>query len=165
MPEPKVSLTTKDVAALMQLARSGQLKLQLQFGRKNLWPIAAKACFIDSILNGRPVPPIYFLRISSAQTGQTEFAIIDGQKRIGAVMEFLNGGFGLTRLGHDSIATEFKGKKFSGLPVKLQKRLLNFEFVVLELFGYRKSVLQDLYELLPAHTLQLSQQEMRRISL
>lgn len=111
MPEPRVNLTTKDVTTLLQLARSGQLKLQPhQFRRKGTWPKAAKACFIDSILNGRPTPPIYFLRKAPAHTGRSEFSVIDGRQRIGAVMEFLNGGFGLTRLAEGSVAKEHKGK-------------------------------------------------------
>jgi uncharacterized protein with ParB-like and HNH nuclease domain len=92
MTEPKVSLTTRDVATLLQLEKAGQLKLQPEFQRERIWPKAAKSYFIDSILNGRPIPPIYIQRTIAVQTGRSEFAIIDGQQRIRAIQEFLEDG-------------------------------------------------------------------------
>lgn len=162
MPLRKVSLTKKDVTTLIQLDRSRQLKRQPQSKRTRMWPKAAKACFISSILNGRPIPPIYLQRVTSVQNGQSEFAVIDGRLRIGAVMEFLDGGYGLTELGEDSIAKKHQGKKFSRLPQKLQQRLLNFEFAILELSGYSKSEIQDLCELMPTHAVPVSKPDMCR---
>jgi len=161
MPKREVSLTKKDVATLMQLDRSRQLKRQPQSKPKGVWPRAAKAYFIDSILTGRPIPPIYLLRIPS-QTGRTEFTVIDGRRRIIAVKEFLDDGFGLTELGQGSVAKDYKGKKFSRLPLKLKQRLLNFSFSVLVMSGYSKSEIQDLCELMPTHTVPLSKRDMCR---
>jgi len=139
MPEPKVSLTTKDVATLVQLEKSGQLKLQPEFQREGVWPKAAKSYLVDSILNSRPIPPIYIQRTTSVQTGRSEFAIIDGQQRIRAIMEFLADGFPLSEIGEKSIAMQSKGKKYSDLPREMQQRLWNFDFVVQELSGYSDS--------------------------
>lgn len=161
MPEPKVSLTTKDVATLLQLEKSGQLRLQPEFQREGVWPKAAKAYLIDSILNGRPVPPIYMQRTTSVQTGRTEFAVIDGQQRIRAVKEFLEDGFGLTEVGQGSVATVYKGKKFSGLPLDMQQRLWNFDFVVQELSGYTDSDIQDIFARINKYVVRLSKQELR----
>ena len=133
MTDTKVSITTRDVATLLQLEKSGQLKLQPEFQREGVWPKAAKSYFIDSILNGRPIPPIYMQRTTSAQTGRTEFSVIDGQQRIRAVKEFLEDGFALTELGENSVAAAFRGKKFSKLPPEMQQRLWNFDFAVQEL--------------------------------
>ena len=161
MTDPKVSLTTKDVATLLQLEQSGQLKLQPEFQREGVWPKAAKSYFIDSILNGRPVPPIYMQRTTSVQTGRTEFAVIDGQQRIRAVKEFLGDGFALTELGDSSAAKAFKGKKFSKLPQEMQQRLWNFDFVVLELSGYTASDIQDVFARINKYVVRLSKQELR----
>src|SRR5438128_110108 len=119
MPEPKVSLTTKDVATLLQLEKSGQLKLQPEFQREGIWPKAAKSYFIDSLLNARPIPPIYMQRTTSMQTGRSEFAVIDGQQRILAVKEFVDDGFALSEVGDGSVAEGLKNRKFSSLPPEL----------------------------------------------
>jgi hypothetical protein len=162
MPEPKVSLTTKDVATLLQLEKSGQLKLQPEFQREGVWPKAAKSYFIDSILNGRPIPPIYMQRTTSVQTGRTEFALIDGQQRIRAVKEFLDDhGFRLSELGEGSVAQGYRGKKFSGLPVEMQQKLWNFDFVVQELSGYSESDIRDIFARMNKYVVRLSKQELR----
>ncbi len=161
MPEPKVSLTTKDVATLLQLEKSDQLKLQPEFQREGIWPKAAKSYFIDSILNGRPIPPIYMQRTTAVQTGRTEFAVIDGQQRIRAVKEFLDDGFALTELGDKSVATAFKGKTFSALPLEMQQRLWNFDFVVQELSGYSEADIRDIFARINKYVVRLSKQELR----
>jgi len=161
MPEPKVSLTTRDVATLLQLEKSGQLKLQPEFQREGVWPKAAKSYFIDSILNGRPIPPIYMQRTTSVQTGRTEFAVIDGQQRIRALKEFLDDGFALTELGEGSAAKGYKGKKFSRLPLEMQQRLWNFDFVVQELSGYSESDIRDIFARMNKYVVRLSKQELR----
>src|SRR5271170_341304 len=145
MPDPKVSLTTKDAASLLQLEKSGQLKLQPEFQRQGVWPKSAKSYFIDSILNGRPVPPIYMQRTTSVQTGRTEFAVIDGQQRIRAIKEFVDDGFALGELGDHSVAVSFRGRKFSTLPQEMQQSLWNFDFVVQELSGYSPADIRDIF--------------------
>ena len=50
MQKTKFSPTTKDIALLHQLQQSGQLKLQPEFQRNSVWPRAAKAYLIDTIL-------------------------------------------------------------------------------------------------------------------
>lgn len=161
MPDTKVSLTTRDVATLLQLEKSGQLKLQPEFQREGVWPKAAKSYLIDSILNGRPIPPIYMQRTTAVQTGRTEFAVIDGQQRIRAVKEFLDDGFALTELGDGSVATPFKGARFSALPMEMQQRLWNFDFVVEELSGYSESDIQDIFARINKYVVRLSKQELR----
>ena len=156
-----MSLTTKDVATLVQLQKSGQLKLQPEFQREGVWPKAAKSYLIDSILNSRPVPPIYVQRNTSVQTGRSEFAIIDGQQRIRAIMEFLGDGFPLSEVGEGSVAEPFKGRKLSGLPMDMQQRLWNFDFVVQELSGYSDSDIRDIFTRMNKYVVRLSKQELR----
>ncbi len=161
MPETKVSITTRDVATLLQLEKTGQLRLQPEFQREGVWPKAAKSYLIDSILNGRPIPPIYMQRTTSVQTGRTEFSVIDGQQRIRAVKEFLDDGFTLTEVGDNSVAATFKGKKFSKLTPEMQQRLWNFDFAVQELSGYSESDIQDIFARINKYVVRLSKQELR----
>lgn len=161
MPEPKVSLTTKDVSTLVQLRDNGQLKLQPEFQREGVWPKSAKSYFVDSILNNRPIPPIYVQRATSVQTGRNDFAIIDGQQRIRAVLEFLADGFPLSEVGDDSAALAAKGKKFSTLPEEMQKRIWNFDFVVQELSGYSDADIRDIFTRMNKYVIRLSKQELR----
>jgi hypothetical protein len=161
MPEPKVSLTTKDVAMLLHLQEAGQLKLQPEFQREGIWPKAAKSYFIDTILNDRPIPPIYLQKTTSVQTGRTEFAVIDGQQRLRAVAEYIRGDFALSEVGETSIAVPFKGKKFSALSEELRQKLLNFDFVIQELSGYTDKDIRDIFTRMNKYVVRLSKQELR----
>lgn len=53
----KRSPTTKDIGLLHQLFSNGQLTLAPEFQRNSVWPNAAKAYLIDTILNDRPIAP------------------------------------------------------------------------------------------------------------
>src|SRR5437773_9133020 len=92
----KRSPTTKDVALLKQLHDQGQLALAPEFQRNSIWPRAAKAYLIDSILNDRPIPLLFLRRATSAQIGRPGYAVIDGQQRLRAIFEYIDGRFRLT---------------------------------------------------------------------
>ena len=54
--------TTKYVALLLQLRDGDQLTLAPEFQRNAIWPRAAKAYLIDTILYDRPIPLLFFAR-------------------------------------------------------------------------------------------------------
>jgi len=96
MTSTKRTPTTKDIGLLKQLHDQGQLVLAPEFQRNSVWPRAAKAYLIDSILNDRPIPLLFLQRISSAQTGRLGYAVIDGQQRLRAIFDYIEGRFKLT---------------------------------------------------------------------
>jgi uncharacterized protein with ParB-like and HNH nuclease domain len=120
----KRSPTTKDVSLLYQLSKNGQLTLKEEFQRNSVWPKAAKAYLIDTIINDRPIPLLFFQRSTSAQTGLSTFAVIDGQQRLRAIFEFLDDDF---RLSQSAKKTKYFNKRFSDL-------WLAGEYVPLSLF-------------------------------
>jgi hypothetical protein len=79
------SITTKDVGLLRQLFRESQLRLRPEFQRLSVWPKAAKAYLIDTMLNERPMPLFFMQRTMSAQSGRQLFDVIDGQQRLRAI--------------------------------------------------------------------------------
>src|SRR5438105_334423 len=93
----KRTSTTKDVALLHQLFSDGQLKLAAEFQRNAVWPRPAKAYLIDTILNDRPIPLLFFQRTGSAQTGRPSYTVIDGQQRLRALFDFIDNRFRLTQ--------------------------------------------------------------------
>jgi uncharacterized protein with ParB-like and HNH nuclease domain len=126
----KRSLTTKAVALLKQLHDQGQLSLAPEFQRNSIWPRAAKAYLIDTILNDRPIPLLFFQRISSAQTGRSGYAVIDGQQRLRAIFEYLEDRFKLSQSDKNA---RYYNKKFSQLEKELQDDIWDYDLVVQEL--------------------------------
>jgi hypothetical protein len=154
----KRSPTTKDIGLLHQLFRNGQLTLAAEFQRNAVWPRSAKAYLIDTILNDRPIPLLFFQRTTSAQKGLPAYTVIDGQQRLRAIFEFLDGRFRLNQSAHKS---EYYNKKFSELSQDLQDRILNYDLVVGELSGYTEEDIRDMFVRFNKYVVKLSPQEMR----
>lgn len=157
----KLSPTTKDVALLLQLFQGGQLKLRPEFQRESVWPRAAKAYLIDTILNERPIPLFFLQRTTSVQSGRPEYAVIDGQQRLRAIFEFLDDRLKLSESKDDSCAKQWLGKKFSALPSEMQQRILNYDLVLQELSGYSDADIRDIFARMNKYVVRLSKQELR----
>jgi hypothetical protein len=153
----KRSPAPKDIGLLHQLHQGGQLKLRPEFQRDSVWPQAAKAYLIDTILNDRPMPLFFFERTRSLQTGLTTYSVIDGQQRLRAIFDFLDDRFSLTQSGSKG----FKGKKFSSLSKRAQNEVLNYALNVEELTGYAESEIRDIFVRMNKYVVKLSPQELR----
>jgi len=155
------SITTKDIALLNQLYKEQQLRLRPEFQRLSVWPKAAKAYLIDTILNDRPMPLFFFQRTMSAQSGRQMFDVIDGQQRLRAIFEFLNGDFGLTESRGESKVKDFYKAKFSDLPTELKSAIFNYDLIVEELYSYTDADIRDMFVRMNKYVVKLSKQELR----
>lgn len=144
---------------LVQLRENGQLNLAPAFQRNSVWPRAAKAYLIDTILSDRPVPVLYFERGINAQTGRPEYTVIDGQQRLRAVFDFIAGRFSLTESPEDS---PWSRKKWKSLDDRQKARILNYDFIVEELSGYEPEDIRDMFGRMNRFVVRLNQQERRR---
>lgn len=156
MPE-KISVTPKDIALLHQLYREGQLALASEFQRDNVWPPVAKAYLIDTILANRPIPPLFFQRTISAQTGRPAYSVVDGQQRLRAIFEFIENRFALS----ESKGTPYYRKKYSELTEEQKREILNYDLIIEELSGYGDADIVDMFDRMNRYVVRLSRQELR----
>lgn len=156
MPNP-ISTTVKDVALLHQLFKDGQLVLAPEFQRNSVWPAAAKAYLIDTILNERPIPVLFFSRTVSAQSGRTIYSVVDGQQRLRAIFEFLGNHFPLS----ESKGQPFYKQKFSQLSAENKRRILSYDLPIEELYGYSDKDIRDMFDRMNRFVFKLSPQERR----
>ena len=154
---PKLSPTTKDVALLRQLYEAGQLSLAPQFQRNAVWPRAAKAYLIDTILNERPIPLLFFQRISAAQSGRSSYRVIDGQQRLRAIFEFMDGRFALSETRNSRL----RGKKYPELPDWAKEQVLQYDLSIQEISGYSEADIRDMFVRMNKYVVKLSPQEVR----
>jgi len=153
----KRSTTTKDIGLVQQLLETSQLRLAPEFQRNAVWPRAAKAYLIDTILSERPMPLFFFQRGRSAQTGRPIYSVVDGQQRLRAIFEYLEDRFALT----ESKDRRWKGKRFSELVQPLQENLLNYDLTIEELTGYGEGDIRDIFVRMNKYVVKLSAQELR----
>ena len=153
----KCLTTSKDVALLRQLTELGELVLAPEYQRQSVWPRAAKAYLIDSILRDRPIPPLFFERRMSAQQGRPVYRVIDGQQRLRAIFDYLSNKFRLT----ESDGAPWADKRFRDLNPDQQDAILNYDLVVEELSGYTEPEIEDIFARVNRYVVQLTAQEIR----
>jgi len=74
----------------------GSLVLNPRYQRKPVWSLRNKQYLIDTIIRELPVPEIYMQVKTTAlenAKAKSEYIIVDGQQRIRAILEFINGEF------------------------------------------------------------------------
>ena len=80
---------------LLKMYHEGRIIIDNSFQRKYVWSRKNQISLIESILLGYPIPEfIFHERISFSERN---LIVIDGQQRIGALTDFVNGEFSLTR--------------------------------------------------------------------
>lgn len=159
-PPQRTSPTNKDVSLLQQLHKAGQLQLAPEFQREGVWPRPAKAYLLDTILSDRPIPLLYFSKTVSPQTSRPSYAVVDGQQRLRAVLEFLDDRFRLP-----SSATtnpSWRGKKYSQLNAQQKEQILNYDLAVVELKNYSERDIRDIFIRMNKYVVKLNASERRR---
>ena len=100
----RVSKKDFSIFELYRKYKKGQLILEVDFQRNNVWKNKQKYELIESILMGLPLPIFYF-----KQQNNATYVVVDGKQRLSALFEFLDGRFALKGL---KILKFVNGKKF-----------------------------------------------------
>lgn len=95
----------QSVFQLVRKAEKGNLVLDPDFQRNQVWKSDQKSRFVESILMGFPIPPFY---VNEQTDGK--WIIIDGLQRISTLIGFMSNEFALTGL---KALTNLNGKTFS----------------------------------------------------
>lgn len=154
----KFTTTTKDIGLLWQLHQEGQLVLAPEFQRNSVWPRAARAFLMDTILTGYPIPVLYFQRQVSAQTSRVQYTVVDGQQRLSTVFAFLENRFSLT----ESVNTApWYRKRWKGLDNDDRQNILNYDFTIQEISGFNSERIREIFRRMNRYVVALNPQEYR----
>jgi len=96
--------------------------------RGAVWTKQKKALLIDSIIREYDIPKLYLRSISPG--GAHKFEVVDGQQRLRAIWDYLDGSYCLANDAEDIGDQEIRGKSFSQLSARLRNKILNFKIVV-----------------------------------
>src|SRR6186713_535189 len=86
--------TRRSVAWLKNIHDKGQLEIKPPFQRNPVWTDPQKSFLIDTILRGYPIPELY-MQESVSEEGAEHYVVVDGQQRVRACLEFVEGQFAL----------------------------------------------------------------------
>lgn len=114
----------RDQYPIFQLYRKydkGQIILDPEFQRDDVWNSKQKSELIESVLMGIPLP-IFYLNESK----EGKLVVVDGRQRLTTFFKYLNNEFQLKNL---RILNSLNGKKFGDLDPKLQADLEDFQII------------------------------------
>jgi hypothetical protein len=141
------------IADFFEWHKNELLELSPDFQRRAVWSEKAKSYLIDSIVRGRPIPKIL---ISQRLDGtRTTRVVVDGQQRLRAVLEFMNGDFTISKAHNKELA----GKRYTTMSQEHQKYFLQYELGVDVLFNMAYQDLLDIFARINSYTVTLNKQE------
>lgn len=152
-------IDTYTISDILTWLEDKTLKLNTEFQRRSVWPLAAKAYLIDTILRDRPMPKIYLRTRTDPSTRRSYREVVDGQQRLIAISEFADGEFVLG--SRKEIFGEFAGMAYTDLDEETQRNFLAFQISAEQLFNASDELVLDIFQRLNAYGLDLTSQELR----
>jgi uncharacterized protein with ParB-like and HNH nuclease domain len=149
--------THRTVAWFNKTNISTELELSAPFQRNPVWTDAQKSYLIDTILLGLPIPELYMQDIGSAD-GNEKHVVVDGQQRIRAVLEFIQGNFSLDG---DEITAVWRSKRFDELSQDHREVFFSYKFVVRVLPPMPDDEIRKIFSRLNRNVVCLNDQELR----
>lgn len=142
---------------LLDWTLSNSLVLTPKFQRRGVWQPAARSFFIDTLLRGMPVPPVYMRLTQSLKKDKVIREVIDGQQRISAVTSYMRDEYALS----GSLGASWKGKKFSQLTQQDQDNIKNYPFNAESFQSITDAEVLDIFSRLNTYSVPLNSQELR----
>lgn len=128
LPKERRLYSDKPDRSIFELYRQyqkGNLELQPEFQRLQVWDNSKSGRLIESVLLEVPIPLIYL-----SEESDSKYSVIDGQQRLHAFITFLKNDLMLRGL---RILIELNGKKFQDIPKNLQDKFENATIRIIEI--------------------------------
>jgi hypothetical protein len=129
------------------------LELSPNFQRRPVWSEKAKSYLIDTIIRGKPMPKIAIMQ--ELRGGRQVRTVVDGQQRLRAILDFIQGNVKLSR-AHN---VELAGRSFEGLPEDKKRAFRQYELGVDLLFDMPYEDILDIFARINTYTVTLNVQE------
>ena len=143
------------------------LTIRPPYQRKPVWALRQKSKLVESILLKFPVPELVIDETTDAE-GNTAFAIVDGQQRIRAILQFLGLDTDPTEREFNDFGLEYvdarsplKDKTFSELADEEKKALFGYKLAIRSLYNPTDAEVREMFIRLNAYLTKLNDQELR----
>lgn len=139
----KCESTDLEVETLVNRIKSGDIDLQPDFQRGEIWTTQKKQKLIDSILRGWKIPPIHVIN-----NGKAIDEVLDGQQRLAAIRDFFDNIICIDGriLPENPQIIELNGLHYRDLPREWQRRFRQYSIVVIRLTEYRPEEPAELFD-------------------
>lgn len=138
----KCESTDLEIETLVNRIENGDMDLQPDFQRGEIWTENKKQKLIDSILRGWKIPPIHVVHNSQAID-----EVLDGQQRLVAIRDFFTNKISINGQiePKDSMLDELDGLRYYELPKDWQRRFRQYSIVIIRLTEYKPEEPAELF--------------------
>lgn len=154
---PYLNTTLRNVVWFKNVHDKNELDMKPPFQRNPVWVDRQKSFLIDTILSGFPIPEIYMQEIVTGE-GTSKHIVVDGQQRIRAVLEFLEGRYSIDSKDSPSWGDMY----FEDLRESDKKKIFTYNFIVRILPDIDDIQIRSIFQRLNRNVLALNKQELRQ---
>jgi hypothetical protein len=149
--------THRTVSWFRKAFLNDELELAAPFQRNPVWSVVQKAYLIDTILNGLPIPELYMQDVGDEE-GDERHIVVDGQQRIRAVLDFVQGAYSLEG---EEVTKKWRDLSFEELGAEEKKTVFGYKFVVRILPAMEEEGIRKIFSRLNRNVVALNDQELR----
>ncbi|MER8567442.1 DUF262 domain-containing protein [Mesorhizobium sp. M0924] len=146
----QLSPSDPDIQTIVARISNGDLDLQPDFQRGEVWSTQKKRRLIDSILRNWYIPPIHTVVVPETKKQD----VLDGQQRLVAIRDFVNNRYPVD--GHiqpfDASIKDLDGVYYTDLPIEVRRLFDNFTIRVMRVTDYKPEEPGELFFRLNAIT-------------
>ena len=132
----RFTTNTIEVRTIVEMLREGNLVVDNSYQRRIIWSEKDKVCLIETILLNLVVPAVYFWNSDiNPETGKAKTHIVDGQQRIWALQNFVDGDLKLktSLLMNNEAKIRFGDCSFADLEIDLKNAFWSYRLSVIEI--------------------------------
>ncbi|MBS0210274.1 MAG: DUF262 domain-containing protein [Planctomycetes bacterium] len=159
--------TIQTISWFKARADDGSLTIKPPYQRRPVWKARQKCHLIETVLLDLPIPEIY-VHVKITDEGKSEYAVVDGQQRIRAILQFIgaerdegeaqHNAFALTHLDPNA---EFYNWTFDELNTDQRRRFFAYKLAVREIDDADDDEVRRIFARLNKYLTKLSPQELR----
>ena len=131
----KIAKQTWSVREIINKIKSGFLDLDPDYQRNVVWPIEKKVAFIESLLMGIVVPPLYFVEVpGDGPLEPTKYEVVDGKQRLNSIATFVNNNLKLLKKHLEYFGDIYSDQTFTELSAVYPDEMEEFASQTLDIY-------------------------------
>jgi hypothetical protein len=132
-----------DIETIVGRIKSGDLDLQPEFQRGEVWPRAKKQRLIDSVLRDWHIPPVHVIEQSRSKKQE----VLDGQQRLAAIRDFVDNMFPVDGMiePFDPALQNLNGIYYKDLKEDWRRQFNQFTIRIFRIVDYKASEPAELF--------------------
>lgn len=151
--------TSYSVVDYFNAMERGEIIVNKHYQRSDaVWPEAAQAFFVETILLGYPIPKLLLYQVTDIKSRRTHKEIVDGQQRSQVIRSFIKDEIVLSR---SLRSEELRGKRYSQLDVDAQARFLDYAISVDLFVSATPDEIREVFRRINSYTVPLNPEEQR----